>query len=66
MKSTEALEAENRVQDGHGLAIEAWRLKMKPWRVYRPAVADSHYSDEEQDPDPHLSDADWSSVPALV
>jgi hypothetical protein len=25
---------------------------MKPWRVCRLAVADSHYSDEKQDPDP--------------
>jgi hypothetical protein len=29
---------------------------MKPWRVYRPVVADSHHFDEEQDPDPHLSE----------
>ncbi len=29
---------------------------MKPWRVYRPAVADSYHFDEEQDPDPHKSE----------
>ncbi len=28
---------------------------MKPWRVSRPVVADSHLFDEEQDPDPHYS-----------
>jgi hypothetical protein len=33
------------------LTNEAWRLKMEPWRVYRPVVADLF--DEEQDPDPH-------------
>jgi hypothetical protein len=32
--------------------MEAWRLKMEPWRVYRPvAVADFYHFDEEQDPD---------------
>ncbi len=30
--------------------IEAWRLKIEPWRV-----AGSHQFDEEQDPDPHQS-----------
>jgi hypothetical protein len=35
------------------LTVEAWRLKMEPWRVCRPVVADSHHFDEEQDPDPH-------------
>jgi hypothetical protein len=34
------------------LTMEAWRLKMEPWRVYRPVVADSHNFDE-QDTDPH-------------
>jgi hypothetical protein len=24
-------------------------LKLEPWRVYRPVVADSHHFDEEQD-----------------
>ncbi len=28
---------------------------MRPWRVYRPVVTDSHYFVEEQDPDPHES-----------
>jgi hypothetical protein len=32
------------------LTIEAWRLKMEPWRIYRPVVTDSHQFDEEQDP----------------
>jgi hypothetical protein len=35
--------------------MEAWRLKIEPWRVFRPVVADSHYFDEEQDPDPATS-----------
>jgi hypothetical protein len=35
------------------LTKEAWRLKMEPWRVYRPVVAQSHYYDEDQDPDSH-------------
>jgi hypothetical protein len=26
--------------------MEAWRLKMEPWRVYRPVVTDSHQFDE--------------------
>ncbi len=30
----------------------SWRLRMEPWRICRPAVADSHHFDEEQDPDP--------------
>ncbi len=29
---------------------------MKPRRVCRPVVADSHHFHEEQDPDPHLSE----------
>ncbi len=43
--------------------MEAWALKMEPWRVYRPVVGHSHHFDEEQDsdagekqdlvPDPH-------------
>jgi hypothetical protein len=38
--------------------MEAWRLKTEPWMIYRPAVADSHHFDDEQDPDPdpHLSE----------
>jgi hypothetical protein len=35
------------------LTKEAWRLKMEPWKVYRPVVAQSHYYDEDQDPDSH-------------
>ncbi len=35
------------------LTMEAWRLKMEAWRVYRIVVADSHHFDEELDPDPH-------------
>jgi hypothetical protein len=34
------------------LKMEALRLKMEPWRVCRPVVADSQHIDEEQDPDP--------------
>jgi hypothetical protein len=29
------------------LTIRAWTLKKEPWRVSRPAVADSHHFDEE-------------------
>ncbi len=34
--------------------MEAWRLKIEPWRVCRPVNADLHHFvfDEEQDPDP--------------
>ncbi len=35
------------------LTMEAWRLKIEPWRVCSPVVADSHLFDEKQDPDPH-------------
>jgi hypothetical protein len=42
---------------GHGgpqtVTVEAWRLKMKPWRVCRPVAANMHQFVEEQDPDPH-------------
>ncbi len=31
-------------------------LKMEPWRISRPVVADSYHFDEEKDPDPHLSE----------
>ncbi len=31
--------------------VEEWRLKMEPWRVCRPVVADVLYNDEEQDLD---------------
>jgi hypothetical protein len=33
--------------------MEAWKLKIEPWKVYRPMVADSHDLEEELDPDPH-------------
>jgi hypothetical protein len=45
--------------------VEALRLTIEPWRVYRPAVEDSHHFDkdpdldrdpyrsEKLDPDPH-------------
>ncbi len=36
--------------------MEAWRLKMEPWRVCWPVVEDSQHFDEEQDPDPHWSE----------
>ncbi len=38
--------------------MEAWRLKMEPWKVRRPLVGDSRHFDEEQypDPDPHLTE----------
>ncbi len=39
--------------DGRGRSQwEAWRLKMKPWRVCRLEVTDSSHFDEEWDPDP--------------
>jgi hypothetical protein len=33
--------------------MEAWRLKMVPWRVGRPVIVDSHNFYKEQDLDPH-------------
>jgi hypothetical protein len=37
--------------------MEACRLKMEPWKVCIPVVANSHHLDEEQDPtDPRLSE----------
>jgi hypothetical protein len=35
-------------------AVDVWRLKMKPWRLCRPVVTNSHNFDEEQDPKPEL------------
>jgi hypothetical protein len=35
------------------LKMEAWRLKMEPWRVCGLVVADSHHFEKELDPDPH-------------
>jgi hypothetical protein len=32
------------------LTMEACRLNMELWRVYRPVVQDSHHFDEVQDP----------------
>jgi hypothetical protein len=40
-KNPRALEAQNRAVEGHGRSQEAWRLKMEPWTVHRPVVADS-------------------------
>jgi hypothetical protein len=36
--------------------MEAWRLKIGPWRMYRTVVADSHHFEKELDPgpDPHF------------
>jgi hypothetical protein len=36
--------------------VEARRLKMESWMIYRPVVADSHHFDEEQDPYTHKSE----------
>ncbi len=36
--------------------MEAWKLKMTPWRVCWSVVADSHHIDEEQDLDPQWSE----------
>ncbi len=33
--------------------MEAWRLEMEPWKVYKPAVADFHPKKHDPDPDPH-------------
>jgi hypothetical protein len=51
-----------KIQKLERLQIEPWRavdiqngdlrLKMKPWGVYRPVVADNHHFEEELDPDP--------------
>jgi hypothetical protein len=35
------------------LIMEAWKLKMEPWRISRPLFADFHDFDEKQIPDPH-------------
>ncbi len=52
---------ESKFKTFRGLKGSHWRpwtltlgLKIKPRRVCRPAVADSHHFDEEQDPDPHV------------
>jgi hypothetical protein len=36
--------------------MEAWRLTMKPWKVYRPVMAVFHHFSEELNPDPHRSE----------
>jgi hypothetical protein len=36
--------------------MEACSLKTEPWRVYRPAIANSNQFDEEQDLNPHSSE----------
>jgi hypothetical protein len=38
------------------LTLEAWMLKMEPWKFCRPVVSDLNHFDEEQDPDPHWSE----------
>jgi hypothetical protein len=40
------------------LTVEAWSLKMEPWRVFRPVVANSHHIEDwlVSGPDPHLSE----------
>jgi hypothetical protein len=38
------------------LTMEAERLKLEPCQICRPVVTDSHHFDEEQHPDPHLSE----------
>ncbi len=50
MQPLRAVDAHNRGRGGGG------GVKMMPWRVCRPVVVDSHNFDEQQDPDPHLSE----------
>ncbi len=39
------------------LTVESWRLKLEPWRVCKPMVADSHHFEMQySDPDSHQSD----------
>jgi hypothetical protein len=49
-KNSESFEAQYMTVEGR---VWSWRLKMTPWRVSRPVVAEFHHFDEEQDPDPH-------------
>jgi hypothetical protein len=48
--------------------MEAWRLKIEPWMLYRLVIADSHHFEEELDPDldpdPHSEKLD-RDLPAL-
>jgi hypothetical protein len=39
--------------EAHKFTMEAFRLKMELWKIFRPVVADSHHFDKEKDPDPH-------------
>jgi hypothetical protein len=44
-----------------------WRrggLKLEPWRVCRPVVADSHHLDEEQDTDSEMRS--WIRIRNIV
>jgi hypothetical protein len=34
--------------------MEAWKLKIEFWKIYREIVEDSHHFGEDQDPDPDL------------
>ncbi len=38
------------------LTMDAWRLKNRAVRIWRPVVTDLHHFDEEQDPDQHQSE----------
>jgi hypothetical protein len=31
--------------------MKAWRLRMEPWRVYKPVAEDSYHFEEELDAD---------------
>jgi hypothetical protein len=53
-QNSEALEAQNR--SVYRLTMVAWRLKIEPWRAYRPELLDSCHFDGEQDTDPHKSE----------
>ncbi len=44
--------------------MDAWRIKMKAWRVCRPVVANLHHFLEEQDPDPFKNE-NWVPEPHL-
>jgi hypothetical protein len=36
--------------------MEAWRLKMEPWKDYLLVVSDSNHLEDELDLDPHQSE----------
>jgi hypothetical protein len=44
------------IETVEGLRRRGGVSKMVAWRVCVPLFADSHHFDEEQDPDPHLSE----------